>query len=245
MFNQTSINDFFPKGNGGDKSGITKTKNGSIQKFFNSNNCNQNETGMNSDRSIKIDENNKESDNKFKNIFSGENIIERVEVFTDGSTVNNGKKNASGGIGVFFYENEFKNLAERYNSHNVTNQKCEILAIFKGLKIIKSKFGRHSKKINVMVHTDSDYCIKCMTSYVNNWLRNNWKLKNGGNVKNRNLIELLLNMTKEFNNVSYNHVKAHTIEPENKNSIQYKMWYGNMMADKLANEGRKKNLFKK
>tara|TARA_B100000524_G_scaffold115504_1_gene56440 strand:- start:452 stop:712 length:261 start_codon:yes stop_codon:yes gene_type:complete len=84
-----------------------------------------------------------------------------------------------------------------------------------------------------------------MTSYVNNWIRNNWKLRNGGNVKNKNLIELLLNITKEFNNVSYNHVRAHTEEPNNKNSICYKLWYGNMMADKLANEGRTKNQFSK
>ena len=246
MFNQTSINDFFPKGGGGDKSGIN-IKKGSIEKFF-SNKVNKDgsqesiEKNHTDKEKNHTDKDNKKSD-KFIDIFSDEDNIERVEVFTDGSTVNNGKKNASGGIGVFFYEPEFKNLSERYNSHNVTNQKCEILAIFKGLQIIKSKFGRHSKKINVLVHTDSDYCIKCMTSYINNWLRNNWKLRNGNNVKNRNLIELLLNITKEFNNVSYNHIRSHTNEPDNKRSTQYKLWYGNMMADKLANEGRLKNQF--
>ena len=244
MFNQTSINDFFPKGNGGDKSGIHRdcNTNGNIKTYFTKTRIEENH--VSEQINIKKTEENKLCDNnKFKNIFNGEDIIERVEVFTDGSTTNNGKRNASGGIGIFFYEEDLKNLSERYNSHDVTNQKCEMLAIFKGLKIIKSKFGRHSKKINVLVHTDSDYCIKCMTSYVNNWLRNNWKLKNGNSVKNRNLIEILLNITKEFNNVSYNHIKSHREEPNNKSSIQYKLWYGNMMADKLANEGRLKNKF--
>ena len=84
-----------------------------------------------------------------------------------------------------------------------------------------------------------------MTNYVKVWLRNNWKLRNGNNVKNRNLIELLLNLTNEFNNVSYNHIRSHQEEPTNKESLEYKVWYGNMMADKLANKGRSKGYFKK
>ena len=83
-----------------------------------------------------------------------------------------------------------------------------------------------------------------MTNYVKVWLRNNWKLRNGNNVKNRNLIELLLNLTNEFNNVSYNHIRSHQVEPTNKDSLEYKVWYGNMMADKLANQGRSKGYFK-
>ena len=82
-----------------------------------------------------------------------------------------------------------------------------------------------------------------MNSYIKNWIRNNWKLRNGNNVKNRNLLELLFNLSNEFNNVSYNHIRSHKQEPENKESLEYKLWYGNMMADKLANEGRCKSLF--
>ena len=248
--NQTSIIDFFPKGT---TNNISKEINiepeKGINKYFskesflkdkNLKDCNLSESPIIEDKNV----HSKISNSTNFNIFSND-IIERIEVYTDGSTVNNGKKNASGGIGVFFYLDDMKNLSEKYNSNNVTNQKCELLAIVKALQIIKSKFGRHSKKINVLVHTDSDYCIKCMTNYVKVWLRNNWKLRNGNNVKNRNLIELLLNLTNEFNNVSYNHIRSHQVEPTNKDSLEYKVWYGNMMADKLANQGRSKGYFKK
>lgn len=258
MFNQTSINDYFTiKKPGSNSDNLPLSKNNKLKKFFPSEKLeiNINEEDKKKqlqniflDDSLINEEIHKEKskdnmDKQFKNIFSDKGIIEKVEVFTDGSTVNNGKKNASGGIGVFFYGEEFNNLSEKYNSDNVTNQKCEILAIIKSLQIIKSKFGRHSKKINVLIHTDSEYCIKCMTSYINNWIRNNWKLKDGNNVKNRNLLELLLNLTNEFNNISYNHIRSHKQEPSNKESLEYKLWYGNMMADKLANEGRLQKLF--
>ena len=43
-------------------------------------------------------------------------------------------------------------------------------------------------------------------------------------------------------NVQFRHVKAHQKEPTgvSKDSYEYIEWYGNMMADKLANEGAKK-----
>lgn len=248
--NQTSIIDFFSKGisinsseeiTNDTKKGINKYfSKGHLLKDKNIKDCNLSGSAITEDKNV----NSKISNSTDFNIFSND-IIERIEVYTDGSTVNNGKKNASGGIGVFFYLDDMKNVSEKYNSSNVTNQKCELLAIVKALQIIKSKFGRHSKKINVLVHTDSDYCIKCMTNYVKVWLRNNWKLRNGNSVKNRNLIELLLNLTNEFNNVSYNHIRSHQLEPQNKDSSEYKVWYGNMMADKLANQGRNKGYFKK
>jgi ribonuclease HI len=245
MFNQTSISDFFPKKNP-DNNNNSNSDNNSVNLHLSDNNSLKrffpsNKFEINMDE--KSEEENSKCNKQFKNIFSDEGVIERVEVFTDGSTINNGKKNASGGVGVFFYDDSFKNISERYNSNNVTNQKCEILAIIKGLQVIKSKFGRHSKKINILIHTDSEYCIKCMNSYIKNWIRNNWKLRNGNNVKNRNLLELLLNLSNEFNNISYNHIRSHKQEPINKESLEYKLWYGNMMADKLANEGRSKSLF--
>ena len=237
MFNQTSIGDFFPKKSINEQNNSQDLKEKETFSFFPSSKINSDVNKIDNITPLNSNEG-------FKNVFSDKSIIERVEVFTDGSTVNNGKKNASGGIGVFFNQEGFQNISEKYNSPNATNQKCELLAIVKGLQIIKSKFGRHSKKVNVLIHTDSEYCIKCMTSYISNWIRNNWKLRNGNNVKNKNLLELLLNLTHEFNNISYNHIRSHKQEPSNKESLEYKLWYGNMMADKFANEGRIKNYFK-
>jgi hypothetical protein len=40
--------------------------------------------------------------------------------------------------------------------------------------------------------------------------------------------------------VIYRHVSAHKTEPEDKESNEWKLWYGNDMADKLATDGAKK-----
>lgn len=246
MLNQTSIDDFFLRSSlkkVPNDSIITK-KNFNITRYFSSND---------SVEPIKKCVNNKKISikkcNDTKTIVNNcdlfyKNDIQIFEIFTDGSTINNGKKNSSGGIGVFSYDDDTLNLSEKYKHDNATNQKCEILAIFRGLQVLKTKFGRHINKMNVVIHTDSDYCIKCMTKYIKSWIKNNWKLRDGGNVKNRNLLELLFNLSNEFNNIRYNHIRSHQIEPSNKQSVEYKLWYGNMMADKLASDGRKKGYFK-
>jgi ribonuclease HI len=35
-----------------------------------------------------------------------------MHIFTDGSCINNGKKNSKGGIGVFFGDNDTKNVSQ-------------------------------------------------------------------------------------------------------------------------------------
>ena len=34
--------------------------------------------------------------------------------------------------------------------------------------------------------------------------------------------------------ISFQHIRSHQKEPVDKNSDEYRHWYGNMMADKLA-----------
>ena len=46
------------------------------------------------------------------------------------------------------------------------------------------------------------------------------------------MIEVLYNLKNE-NIIIFKHIKAHQPEP-NKDSIEYKFWYGNHIADKLA-----------
>ncbi len=260
MYSQKLISDFFNKSEKQNKSNsdISKyTKNNNIKTFF-KNEINNDSTiktitlkPQNNENSKITQKDNLNSNEKKLNtntqfsIFNeNDKIIEKIDVFTDGSTINNGKRNASGGFGVYFPDDKYENWSEKFNSNTVTNQKCELMAIIKALQILKNKFGRHAKKVNVFVYTDSEYSINCMTKFIISWLKNNWKLRNGNNVKNRNLIELLNNLMNEFHNIKYIHVRSHTKEPENKDSIEYYTWYGNMMADKLANDGRNNNIFK-
>ena len=109
MFNQTSIGDFFPKKSINEQNNSQDLKEKETFSFFPSSKINSDVNKIDNITPLNSNEG-------FKNVFSDKSIIERVEVFTDGSTVNNGKKNASGGIGVFFNQEGFQNISEKYNS---------------------------------------------------------------------------------------------------------------------------------
>ena len=47
-------------------------------------------------------------------------------------------------------------------------------------------------------------------------------------------IDLLL---QKFSNLKFIHVRSHQIKPNDINSEEYKIWYGNDKADELANKG--------
>ena len=68
-------------------------------------------------------------------------------VYTDGSCSNNGKSNAKAGIGVYFGDNDSRNVSERINGKQ-TNNRAELLAILKAGQIIG--------KDNVTIVSDSD-----------------------------------------------------------------------------------------
>jgi ribonuclease HI len=58
-------------------------------------------------------------------------------IFTDGSCVDNGKHNASAGIGVYFGPNDERIISEKLNDQNPTNNKAEFEAIIRALGIAK------------------------------------------------------------------------------------------------------------
>lgn len=178
------------------------------------------------------------------------------EAFTDGSTLGNGGKNALGGIGVFFPEHfDIKNVSlnyakfvienPEYAMQKATNNITELLAISIAIQLINSKF----KKINpdksldslrIILYTDSEYSINCITKWAAGWERNGWQKKTGKKtdreIKNLNLIKKLY-MAYTTQRIKFVHVNSHTREPINKSSIEWRIWYGNEMADQLAKKG--------
>ena len=63
---------------------------------------------------------------------------EVIKVFTDGSTINNGDKNARqwGGIGIFFADNDPRNISKSVIANKITNNICELLACRLAIEII-------------------------------------------------------------------------------------------------------------
>ena len=164
------------------------------------------------------------------------NKMRRLKVYTDGSALANGQKGSCcGGIGVFFADDDSRNIHKEVYRKDVTNNMCELLAIYEA--IIAIKLSEDISRIHVEFCSDSEYSINVITKWAPKWRSNGWK-KKGGDIKNLKLIQHIM---KEITTLRYNfkHVKAHKSCNYSRNTEQYKEWYGNYMADQYANQSAK------
>jgi ribonuclease HI len=141
-------------------------------------------------------------------------------VYTDGSCHNNGKPNASAGIGIYFGENDDRNVSKKITGKQ-TNNAAELKAIIDTYPIIKNDLNVGKK---IMIVTDSEYAIKCIQTYGHKCFLGNWKK----DIPNKELVKQVYHLYYQSPNAQFRHIKAHT-----KNSDIHSI--GNMNADKLAN----------
>lgn len=152
-------------------------------------------------------------------------------IFTDGSSINNGTKRANSGFGIYIPEpDEMKVKISSKLPKGKTNNYAELKAIFEALKLIDCTEKDTFKKINkskIVIVTDSQYSINCVTKWANKWIENNWISSTGKKVKNKELIKEIHPLYIKHN-ISFKHIKAHT----NNKGFFYD---GNRVVDKLAN----------
>ncbi|XWV26055.1 ribonuclease H [Tupanvirus soda lake] len=153
-----------------------------------------------------------------------------IVVFTDGSCAGNGRKNAPGGIGIHFPNGELTDVSKIYRNGYCTNQRTELFAILTALRYIKQNLGL--SKYKVLIKTDSDYSINCVTKWVYGWIKNGWKTKNNKPVANKEYIEALHKYYENYD-ITFEHVDAHT-GLDDADSI------ANARADELATKATKK-----
>lgn len=130
-----------------------------------------------------------------------------LHIYTNGSCLNNGKLFARGGIGLYFPNNEYQNLSIPYPQNKLiippTNQRCELLAVNYSLLIHWLYF----RDTQCVIHTDSEYTVKSLTSYCNTWLQNGWKKANNEDVKNKDLLQPMHVLFAKNKNVDFHIVK--------------------------------------
>ena len=142
-------------------------------------------------------------------------------VYTDGACSNNGKSNASAGIGIFFGINDSRNLSQKIEGKQ-TNNTAELMAIIQTYHIIESDLIA-GKKIGIV--SDSEYAIKCVSSYGEKSDLAGWKKE----IPNKELVKTVYDLYKDKSNIQFIHIRAHT-DNTDVHSI------GNDNADKLANQ---------
>lgn len=165
-------------------------------------------------------------------------INNQYYIFTDGSYHSSNKKS---GIGIYMGINAL-NIGEYYEG--LTNNQCELLSILYTLQIIIKYYNYLSNKI-INIVSDSEYSINCITKWMKNWIKNNWKTKTGDDVKNKNIIsncDKYLSHLSKLNNetntnvqIKFIHIRSHQNTPSNIKSLEYIMWQGNFYADLIAN----------
>jgi len=131
-----------------------------------------------------------------------------MRVFTDGACSQNGKPTAKAGYAVWFPENRELSSASRVPADQPqTNQRAEMMAIRHAVVTLEDKGFTDQ---DIVIYTDSDYCINCLTKWIPGWISRGWKTSNGTDVLHRDLIEEISTKLTKFKSHRFVHVRAHT-----------------------------------
>ncbi|XP_066987587.1 ribonuclease H1-like isoform X3 [Macrobrachium rosenbergii] len=141
-------------------------------------------------------------------------------VYTDGACQFNGRHGAQAGVGVFFGHGHPLNVSEPVRG-KATNNMAEIQAATYAVELAQASGFK-----KVAVHTDSQFMINCMTSWLKGWKKKNWVKSDGEPVKNKDEL-IALDKACDGLSVKWVHVKGHDGHE------------GNEEADRLARQGAK------
>jgi ribonuclease HI len=164
-----------------------------------------------------------------------------INIFTDGSGSSyTSKAPVRAGFSVFFGDSHPHNVSQSFNIGEITHNRAEIYAVLRALELIHAH--HQSNGYEYVIHSDSDYTIKSINKWINDWKKKGWKTASKSPVKNidlwKQLDTLREDLVQKGYNIKYKWVRAHLTEPANKVGPEYKIWFGNMMADTLAKAGR-------
>lgn len=140
-----------------------------------------------------------------------------VNLYTDGACSGNP---GPGGYGaILIYNGVEKEISG--GEENTTNNKMEIMAVLKGLQMLK-------EPCKVTVYSDSAYVVNTIDKgWIYVWKKNNWRKSDKSQVKNIELWEEMLRLM-EIHEIKFIKVKGHS-------DNEY-----NNRCDKLAVKAREK-----
>ena len=126
-------------------------------------------------------------------------------VFTDGSSIGNGRKDARAGYAIYWPA--MQDLNEAGHIVGGTNNQAEFTAAVKALEAANrvDPEGRET----VYVYTDSMLLINTVTKWLNGWRKAGWRKRDGTQVLNLDLVKRLDDLTRS-RRVVWTHVSAHT-----------------------------------
>jgi len=126
-------------------------------------------------------------------------------VYTDGGC----SGNPGPGGWAYFIENDGNPITGSGGQKLTTNNQMEITAVLSALRYLASQ-----GVMEAVVHTDSQYVQKGITTWVFSWERNGWKTADKKPVKNQELWQALREASKPMK-IEWRWVKGHAGIPGN------------------------------
>ena len=125
--------------------------------------------------------------------------MKKVTLYTDGAC--SGNPGPGGYAAILIYNGVEKEISG--GEKNTTNNKMEMMAVIKGLEMLK-------EPCEVSVYSDSAYVVNSIEKgWVYSWKKNNWKKADKKEVKNIELWEKLLSLM-NIHKVTFLKVKGHS-----------------------------------
>jgi ribonuclease HI len=143
-----------------------------------------------------------------------------INVYIDGSCIHNGKPYAKAGYAVYFGQDDPRNEYQAVVGKQ-SNNTGELTAFIRCLEILQEEIAQN---IVIHVYTDSEYVIKCASTYGSKLEQKGWKDK----VPNLELVQKAHSLFKNKPNIKLHYIKAHTDKTDAHSQ-------GNAEADRLAN----------
>lgn len=145
-----------------------------------------------------------------------------MNVYIDGACIHNGQPNAKAAYGVWFGYDDQRNESGPVIGKQ-SNNTGELTAFIRSLEIIGSVAE------SVTIHCDSEYVIKCATTYGSKLKAANWKTSTDKKPPNVELVKKAYDLYQGVKqNVKLNYIRAHT-----GNTDEHSV--GNSEVDKMAN----------
>ena len=160
-----------------------------------------------------------------------------LKFYTDGACKNNGQNEAKAGLGIYCKTN-IKGVKNKYFAapyeNEPTNNRAELTAILFSLKVIKKIKEKIPEDTKISICTDSKYSFDSITKWMSGWKKRGWKKADNTEIKNP---DIFLEIDKYMDDdIKFEHTKSHTKMPK-ETSANFENWYGNDVADRLANIG--------
>jgi len=129
--------------------------------------------------------------------------MKKIKIYTDGAC--SGNPGPGGWGALLIYNDTTKELSG--GLADTTNNQMELMGVIKALASL-------TEKCDIKLYSDSKYVVQGITEWIIKWEKNNWRGSTKKPVKNKELWQELLALTKKHT-ISFNWVKGHADNPYN------------------------------